>query len=201
MNCGNRYILFSFASFAEHDGVKDANFSRDQLMYTVCYSWRNLVVCLSLFEVQTMITYGKKPLVPCEFVAVDLLFCFRAACVFLLNNFLIPLRTSLVSQGEKKNLKKMNKLFISVLCRSPHIQLIWSTTLLKALQYVRTIVPMGWAELTEVSHFFCFSCNLKVPNRTRIFGHQLFIPYSSQYGIKLTNVPFHFSVTKRLSYL
>lgn len=33
-----RYILISFASFAEHDGVKDAIFTIDDLMYAVCYS-------------------------------------------------------------------------------------------------------------------------------------------------------------------
>lgn len=43
-----RYILTSFASFAEHDGVKDADFSTDHLMYAVCYS------CLSPFKVQSM---------------------------------------------------------------------------------------------------------------------------------------------------
>lgn len=43
-----KYILISFASFAEHDGVKDAIFSIDHLMYAVCYS------SLSLFKVQSM---------------------------------------------------------------------------------------------------------------------------------------------------
>lgn len=141
----------------------------------------------------------KNPLVPCEVVAVDLLFFFMAPCVFLLNIFLVPLLASLLCQGKKS--KKMNKVFISVLYKSPHIQLTWSTTLFKALQYIYTIVHMGYAELTEVSHFFCFSCNLRVPNRTQIFGHQLFIPYPSQYGIKLNDVLSHFSVTKRLSHL
>lgn len=59
---------------------------------------------------------------------------------------------------------------------------------------------MGWAELTEVSHF-CFSFNLKMPTRTQVFGHQLLMLLPSQYGIKFNNISFHFSVTKRLSYL
>lgn len=109
-----RYILFSFVSSAEHDGVKDANFSRDQLMYVVCYSWRNLVMCLSPFKVQSMISDGKQPFVPCELVAVDLLFCFTAACVFLLNIFLIPLFASLLSQEKKP--KRTNKVYSYLYC-------------------------------------------------------------------------------------
>lgn len=49
------------------------------------------------------------------------------------------------------------------------------------------MVHMGWAELREVSHF-CFSFNLKMPTRIQVFGHQLFVPFSSQYGIKFNNI-------------
>lgn len=99
------------------------------------YSWRNLVICLSPFKLQSITSDVKKILVPYEFVAVDIFFCFRTAQVFhIIFFFPIPLFTSLVIQ-RKKNIQKWTKIFLSVLHRHTHMQLIWSTVVLKAPQY------------------------------------------------------------------
>lgn len=80
-------------------------------------------MCLSLFKVQSVISDGKKPPIPCEFVPENYSFS--------------SLTDSLPVFSVKENfLQNYQKVFISVLCTSYQIKLTWSTTLFKALQYI-----------------------------------------------------------------
>lgn len=100
------------------------------------YSWRNLVICLSPFKLQSITSDVKKILFPYEFVAVDIFFCFITAQVFhIIYIFFQFLYLLVMSFKEKKNIQKWTKVFLSVLCRCTHMQLIWSAVLLKAPQY------------------------------------------------------------------
>jgi len=104
------FILFSFDKFEEQDGVKDAN--SDRSADVLCYSWRKLARCVSLCKAQQVIVGEKKQKNFYEFVAVDLLFCFRTSQLLLLT---IPFYSFIYQscQSKKKN-SKMKKGFISV---------------------------------------------------------------------------------------